>query len=194
MNKSTAQPHSHQIHTLMWADIDALTAQLAERIQADTPPDVLIGLQRGGLVLAVALSHRLAIPTLLSLPVRRTLSDAIYAAKHDPVVEANDLFVQITGKDVLVVDDVAGSGATLKAVFSVLCRYAPARLRSAVYVLNQEHWDRTSGEKPTYIGRDLSGWVVFPWEVSPASGVNDKEGETDEWERGSEQGPLSHYQ
>jgi hypoxanthine phosphoribosyltransferase len=174
VNDSTALDKGMQekrtIHSLSWEEFDQLIASLIEHIRADGCPDIIVGLQRGGLVPAVLLSHQLEVPGFLTFPVRTTTSDAVYASKHVPVVLPNDLSTQIGGKDILVVDDVVGSGATLRMVLSLLCRYAPARLRSVIPILNREHWNPVNGQEPaaviTYIGKELCGWVVFPWEKS----------------------------
>src|SRR6266487_4897720 len=105
------------------------------------------------------LSHQLGTQLFLSLPVKSTSSDVVYASKRPPVIIANDLFAQIAGKDTVVVDDVVGSGDTLRGVLHTLHRYAPAQIRSVAYIVNREPM-----EAITYIGEEIRGWVIFPWE------------------------------
>lgn len=45
-----------KIHTLSWSECDDLTTILVQKIQAGEVPDVIVGLQRGGLIPAVMLS------------------------------------------------------------------------------------------------------------------------------------------
>ena len=156
------------IFQMDWEEFERLTDLLAQRIQADRCPDIIVGLQRGGLIPAVMLSHQLGTQLFLSLPVKSTSSDVVYASKRPPVIIANDLFAQIAGKDTVVVDDVVGSGDTLRGVLHTLHRYAPAQIRSVAYIVNREHWEPVNEREPmeaiTYIGEEIRGWVIFPWE------------------------------
>lgn len=162
------QDTKRTIHHLLWEEFDYLTSVLVKQIQTDAYPDVIVGLQRGGLIPAVMLSHHLGTQSFLSLPVRRTTSDRVYAPKHSPVVVAPDLVTQVAGKDLVVVDDIVGSGATLREVLCVLSRYTPTRIRSVAYLVNRDQWNPVNRQEPaaaiTYIGKELCGWVVFPWE------------------------------
>ncbi|MEO6890600.1 MAG: phosphoribosyltransferase family protein [Ktedonobacteraceae bacterium] len=155
--------------SLGWHDFDALTDTLAGKITADRLPDMLVGLGRGGLIPAVALSHRLGVRSLLPFTVQRTTSDAIDAEKHAPCIGSPLQHLSVlSGRDVLVVDDIAGSGETLQTVLHALTDYAPSRVRSAVYIVNRINWERHHPEEPahamSYIGKEVRGWVVFPWE------------------------------
>jgi hypoxanthine phosphoribosyltransferase len=152
-----------------WQEFDNLTEVLTRHIRADGLPDIIVGLERGGLIPAVALSHRLEVRSLLSLAVRRTTSDAIDAEKCPPCIgRPPSHFSVIPGRDILVVDDIAGSGETLEAVLRMLTNWAPARLRSVVYFVNRNNWEtRHTGEpahRISYIGKEVRGWVIFPWE------------------------------
>ena len=152
-----------------WQEFDEITAALTRQIRADGLPDIIVGLERGGLIPAVVLSHSLEARPLLSLPVRRTTSDTIYAEKCPPCIGTPPPHFSATrGRDILVVDDTAGSGETLEAVLRMLTNYAPARLRSAVCFVNRNNWEmRHTGEPAhaiSYIGKEVCGWVIFPWE------------------------------
>jgi uncharacterized protein len=152
-----------------WVEIDALTHLLAAQILAQGRPEVIIGMQRGGLIPAVMLSHQLHISSFISLPVRRTTSDRLYATKHAPLIEQQHLLSTVAGKDVLIVDDVIGTGASIAAVLALLPLFTPSRIRSLSYFVNLDHWMSTSGEKLTnsitYIGQQVHGWIIFPWEA-----------------------------
>jgi hypoxanthine phosphoribosyltransferase len=76
---------------LTWDDIDSLVNVLAKEIEASpVPPNYITGLQRGGLIPAVMLSHKLNIPF-----VRESMLRSLPAV------------------DILVVDDIADTGETL---------------------------------------------------------------------------------
>jgi len=79
-----------------WGEFDTAVLRLAGLVRtADIPFKYIYGIPRGGLVLAVALSHRLAIPLTLNYD------------KH-------------MSYEVLVVDDISDSGKTLSALNPIL--------------------------------------------------------------------------
>lgn len=95
---------------LTWDDIDSLVNELAREIESSpVPPDYITGLQRGGLIPAVMLSHKLNIPF-----VRESIIKTLPAV------------------DVLVVDDIADTGETLNSYK----KYATAVLH---YKFQSEH-------------------------------------------------------
>ncbi|WP_327153225.1 hypothetical protein OHU45_02020 [Streptomyces tubercidicus] len=69
---------------------------------------------RGGVIPAVWLAHRLGIRDVRTVVITRTTSDSIDAAKTTlPGVRNAASLGDLTGLDVLLVDDTAGSGAPL---------------------------------------------------------------------------------
>ena len=149
-----------------WDDLDATVRELARQVRGDGLPSVIVGIQRGGLVPAVQLSHLLGIRTVVVLDIARTVSDAPNSAKITPRVRCvEDL--SVFGQDVLLVDDVVGSGQTLRAAAGLIAAKHPERLRTLACVLNQAAWHRENTLAPdlTYVGWQVHGWVVFAWEV-----------------------------
>jgi uncharacterized protein len=69
--------------------------------------------------------------------------------------------VDLTGLKVLVADDVADTGATLKLVREFCGDYV-AEVRSAVLYEKSQ-----SVEKPDYAWRHTDKWIEFPWSVLP---------------------------
>lgn len=151
-----------------WDQTHNVVSGLARRVAADGTPDVIVAIQRGGLVPGVMLSHALGIRSLISFNIRRTAHDGIAAPKSPPIAGANISFAELGGKDVLVIDDIAGSGVTLDVVRRTLLDCRPRRLRTMVCVVNRTNWDVGQSTSPdeaiTYVGEELRGWVVFPWE------------------------------
>jgi uncharacterized protein len=118
---------------LDWAGFDRILAVVAGQVRAHGLPDAVVGVLRGGMVPAVVLAHRLGVRAVRALEVTRTLSDAPHAPKTpDPVVGEVSGLGALAGLDVLLVDDVAGSGATAGPATELLRSRAPARLRRAV--------------------------------------------------------------
>lgn len=155
---------------LSWAELDHHIAVLAEHVQYDGVPDVVVGILRGGMVAAVLLAHQLGVKDVRGIKVTRTLVDGPNGAKTPGPVITNPASVGTFthDEDVLLVDDVAGSGATLDTTAGLLSGSA-GRLRRAVVVVNILNWNAANTPAPQkiqdYIGITCSGWVRFPWEV-----------------------------
>lgn len=152
---------------LSWRQIDDQADRIAVAIARDGLPRTVVAVLRGGAVPAVLLAHRLGLRDVRAVEVTRTLDDSTDARKHDrPRARNTASLGDLTGLDVLVVDDVAGTGGTLAAVVRLVGEAGAARVRSAVCVVNEDNW---TGERPvaatvTHTGLLIRGWVVFPWE------------------------------
>ncbi|MFD0576173.1 phosphoribosyltransferase family protein [Dactylosporangium darangshiense] len=96
-----------------------------------------------------------------------TASDEIDAAKTAaPAVFNPSSLGDLTGLDVLVVDDIAGSGDTAERTAELARAAGAAKVRTAIWVVNAENWRRAQPPEQavTYIGQRVEGWVIFPWE------------------------------
>lgn len=154
---------------LSWAEFAGLLDPLAAQVPGDGLPEVIVGILRGGMVPAVMLAHRWGLRCVRGLDVIHTATDAVDAAKTPaPLVRDTGGLGGVAGADVLLVDDVAGTGATIAAARDVVAECGAARVRTLVCVLNQANWPPDADEPATvisYIGRRQRGWVVFPWEI-----------------------------
>jgi hypoxanthine phosphoribosyltransferase len=124
---------------LTWDDMDELVSKLANQIKSSELPQYITGLPRGGLIPAVMLSHKLNIPFISSIDVYS------FPKLH-----------------VLVVDDIADSGETLKQ-YSDGCRTA---------VL---HYKPQSIHKPTFYAAKIDDidWIVYPFEREDSETIQD---------------------
>jgi hypothetical protein len=133
-------------------------------------PQVLVGILRGGMIPAVILAHTLGLRTIRAVEVTHTTVDGVDVPKTDvPVVVRPDTLGDLAGMDVLIVDDIAGTGETL-ATTAALVRCAGAgRVRTVACVVNETNWHQARTEQPddvlTYVGTVVQGWVIFPWET-----------------------------
>lgn len=153
---------------LTWPDVVETVDAIAGQVRTDRLPDVLVGVLRGGIVPAVLLSHQLGVRELRAVEVAHTLDDSINADKFGaPQVMNPASLGDLTGQDVLLVDDIAGSGDTLICTVGLLHAAGAQRVRSAVLTVNRANWRRPQrpADVVMYLGRQVDTWVVFPWEA-----------------------------
>ena len=152
------------VHVVTWSDVQIMVKDLALVVALDGPPQIIVGIARGGLIPAVMIAHVLGVRDLRTVAITHTNSDAVNAAKTlEPLVARPGSLGNLDDQDVLLVDDIAGTGDTLAAARALLVERHPARIRSGVLWLNVANWRFTHAE-PTYVGERDRGWVVFPWE------------------------------
>jgi hypoxanthine phosphoribosyltransferase len=152
---------------LTWDDLGAATQALAEQVTAGGVPQAVVGIVRGGVIPAVWLAHRLGIRDVRTIEVTRTISDGINAAKTTLPTARNPASLgDLTGLDVLLVDDIAGSGATLAHTAGMLRDLGTTRVRTAVLTVNQANWAQEVQPQRAIdcIASLHDTWIVFPWE------------------------------
>lgn len=155
---------------LTWDRFGKAARELAELVAADGyRPDILLSIARGGLFVAAALGYALEVKNLhvcnvefyAGVDTRLTIPVML-----PPVPAAVDL----SGARVLVADDVADTGTTLRRVKD-FCADHVAEVRCAV-VYEKPH----STVRCEYVWQRTDRWINFPWStlppvVSPRSGT-----------------------
>jgi hypoxanthine phosphoribosyltransferase len=153
---------------LTWELFGEAGRALAEEIAGDGyRPDLIMSIARGGLFVAGALGYALDVKNLHVANVE------FYTGVNErldmpvmlpPVPNAVDL----SGARVLVADDVADTGATLKLVRD-FCADHVADVRCAVIYEKPR-----SIVKCEYVWRRTDRWINFPWSTLPpvVSGEN----------------------
>lgn len=120
-------------------------------------PDLIIGIARGGYMPARVLADFFGLMDLAAVKVEHYhgLRRSPQAIVRHPLVE------DITGRRVLVVDDVSDSGDTFDVLFRHLrSNGEPAELRTAVL-----HHKQTSSYTPDFHARRVVKWrwIIYPW-------------------------------
>ena len=145
---------------ISWHRVYQLASRLAFTIlDAGYRPEVIVGIARGGYVPARILCDFLDVYALTSIRVVHYAS----GARKQPLAEVTDpLGTDITGKRVLIVDDVSDTGDTYEVAIRHLAGFAPLEIRTAVLL------HKTSARyQPDYIGRKVIKWrwMIYPWAV-----------------------------
>ncbi len=125
-------------------------------------PEVIIGVARGGMIPAGALTYALGVKLTDAINVE--FYTDVAETLPDPVLLAPMLDIEsIRGRRLLVVDDVVDSGRTLALVLKLLRGFG-ADVRSAVIYAKP-----TTIIEPDYIWKRTDQWIVFPWSASRPS-------------------------
>jgi hypoxanthine phosphoribosyltransferase len=139
------------VRELGWAAFGEVARVLAGKIASRFRPAVVVGVAKGGVFVGGAIAAVLG-ADFYPVRIERRRRDA--APMPDGPVELPDL----AGKKVLVVDDVAATGATL-ARARALARKAGAReVRTAVLVA------RPQGARPDFAAFETDELILFGWD------------------------------
>jgi len=140
-----------------WDCLYELCLVLADAIrESGFQPDILVGVARGGWVPARVLSDLLDNPNLASVKVEFYVD--VYRTSRAPVM-TQEVSVPVVGKRVLLIDDVADSGRSLKLVKDCLTAKGAADVRIACV-----YYKPWSVVKPDFYSKETSSWIIFPHE------------------------------
>ncbi len=140
-----------------WEKIYDLLLNLADKIQKDDfKPEVIVGISRGGWAPARIISDLLENPELAS--VKAEFYMGIAETKGEPVI-TQPVSVSVRGKKVLVVDDVADTGKSLRLVRNHLKEHGASEVKIAT--IYYKPW---SVVVPDYYENETKSWIIFPWE------------------------------
>ena len=126
---------------ITWEGYDSYIDSITNWVKtSDLNLGAVYGLPRGGLPIAVSLSHRLHLPLLMDYYDRKIVTD----------------------KKILVVDDIADTGHTLKDFenkHNIICTF---------------HYHEQSIIEPDYwIHKKDDDWIVYPWELNDSDEIQD---------------------
>ncbi|MEO1064334.1 MAG: phosphoribosyltransferase [Actinomycetota bacterium] len=146
-----------QKEILSWDLYGKGATELAEMVHGDGfRPDIILAIARGGLFVAGSLGYALGVKNLYVMNVE-------YYTGVDERLEMPVMLppyldkVDLRDANVLIADDVADTGATLKAVYD-FAEGEVAEVRSAVL-----YEKSASSIKCEYVWKRTDDWIVFPW-------------------------------
>jgi hypoxanthine phosphoribosyltransferase len=157
-----------------WSKIEQYSNEVIEQIRQEFSPDWVVGIGSGGLLPAVLISKGLNTPDMTTLFV-----SSYHGREQSNVVVARWPDVDLTGRSVLVVDDIASSGNTLKAVVDAIrVRYHPQRILTATLVINADRCQYRPDFFAKALRRNPDDWIVFPWDRQEYPEFFDSEAES----------------
>jgi len=139
-------------------DIDKLAIQI---LRSKWYPDYIVGITRGGLVPATALSHKIC-STMYTMDVRLRDTDADYTGPE----RAFWLEAQALTKKILIVDDINDSGATLQWVKNCFKPHV-IQTGNVRFATMFDHLGSDFDQVEytvTELEPENKPWIVFPWE------------------------------
>jgi hypoxanthine phosphoribosyltransferase len=142
---------------MTWDGLGAGARSLAEAVGEDGfEPDLVLGIARGGLLVAGALGYALGVKNTFTMNVE--FYTGVDERLDIPMIlpPVPDL-VDFADFKVLIADDVADTGATLELVKD-FCAGKVAEVRCAVLYEKPRSTVRCE-----YVWRRTDRWIIFPW-------------------------------
>jgi len=151
-------PSDTEFEVPTWNQIYTMLLNLAEKISENGfKPDIIVGVSRGGWPPARVLSDLLNNPNLANVKAEFYLGVA--ETKGEPTI-TQPVSTSVAGKKVLIVDEVADTGRSLKLVKEHIAEEGAAEVKVATV-----YYKPWSIVKPEYYEKETRKWIVFPWEV-----------------------------
>jgi hypoxanthine phosphoribosyltransferase len=142
-----------------WEYIYGLCRNVSNQVKAaDFEPDVVVALARGGWFAGRCICDFLGLDDLTSLKMEHYVGTGRKA--DEPQVRYPMPEGSVEGKDVLVIDDIADTGGSIRRAHEYVTDRDCATVRTATLQLLQ-----TSEFEPEFVGERLEEWtwVVYPW-------------------------------
>ncbi len=145
-----------------WRDIEYWSKDIVRKVvDSGYEPEIVIGLARGGLVPARLIADYLNIKDLYAV---KTEHWGLTATPDGNAKLAQGLQVDISGRKVLVVDDITDTGQSLKLALEHIEAQKPSEARTAT-LLHITHSKYVPDYYSEVVPEDNWTWFIFPWNV-----------------------------
>ncbi len=146
-----------ECEVMSWELFDRLAKNVAKKInESGYKPDFMVGLARGGWVLSRVLCDYIGVKDLVSLKVEHW---GVTATPDGKAQIKYPFDIDLTGRNVLVVDDITDTGESMMVAVDYVKTKNPSDIKTAAL-------RHIEGSKftPDYYGDVITWrWVVFPW-------------------------------
>ena len=141
-----------------WNQIYSSVLKLAEAVRnSGFEPDVIVGVSKGGWIPARIMADLLEKSKLANITAEFYVG--VSETKHEPAI-TQPVSLPVKDKKVLVVDDVADTGESLKLVKTHLQKQGASEIK--IVTVYRKPWSVTV---PDYCEKETCFWIVFPWEI-----------------------------
>lgn len=147
-----------EFEVISWEHFYQLTLELVEKVlKSGYVPEVIIGVSRGGLVPLRIFSDEFE-ETEIGI-IRVAFYEDVKKTGSEPKI-LQDVNADISGRRVLVVDDVADTGRSLETARRHLKDKGAREVRVATV-----YYKPWSTLKPDYYVKKTEKWIIFPHEI-----------------------------
>jgi len=154
--KSLKRPEKYEVPS--WNNIYDMCLKVADQIKnSDYKMDLIVAVSRGGWIPGRVLSDLLENPKIATIRVE--YYEDIYKTRSKPEI-TQPLTIDVSGKKILLVDDIADSGHSLKLVKEHLFERGAADVK--ICALYRKPWSIVA---PDFNARTTDAWVCFPHEI-----------------------------
>lgn len=139
---------------LSWEMFGELCRALAFRIAGDYEPEIVVGIARAGVIPGAVVASILRVD-FYSMKISRRLGGE-RVRERPAILSAAPR--QARNRKVLLVDEIATSGETLRLALAAVREVHPSEVRTATSFV------RPAGYKPDYFALETGAEIVFPWD------------------------------
>jgi len=147
--------HSHKKRLIIsWKEYGRIVKDLAKKVEDKFAPDCIIGNSKGGCIIGGTIAAILR-KDFYPMRISRRVKDEIVFTKPKVNVIPS---VNISDKKVLLVDDMAVSGETLKMAKILLKKKRPKEIKTLTLARHKNSF------LPDFCGLTSNDCIVFPWD------------------------------
>ncbi|MEY2581998.1 MAG: uncharacterized protein QOE09_1847 [Ilumatobacteraceae bacterium] len=141
---------------MTWEMFGDASRELSQMVADDYEPDMILSIARGGLLIGGAMGYALSVKNVYTMNVEfyTGVDERLEVPRILP--PAPD-FVDVSDARILIADDVADTGHTLRSV-QKFCEGKVAEVRTAV-LYEKSH----SVVQCNYVWKRTDQWINFPW-------------------------------
>ena len=141
-----------------WNQIYEMLLCQAQKIKTQNyKPDLIVAIARGGVVPARILSDLLETPSLSCIQIEFYTN--INQTLQEPILKQT-LTTNVTGKKILLIDDISDTGKSLKLAKTHLQHQGAIEIKTATLYEKPQ-----SITTPDFYEKQTTNWVVFPWDI-----------------------------
>lgn len=154
---------ANEIYDMSWNEVKEGARNIISKIkESNIKIDTLVPILRGGAPLGNILSSNMKDTDIAYIHIRRSTSDEINASLGMPVLKGVTNVEKITGKNILIVDDMLDKGVTMEFAIKELEKLKPLSVHVAVLYDFSEF--KNKDIIITGLCMENKKWIIFPWE------------------------------